>query len=145
MGATLYAYIEYDDTPLCYPAGEIPAPFAQGSDGLIDLTTNVGLSHAKDYLFMGVIGGPRNPTGLVPLIRPRGLPPNVNWRIAQEFDPGEPGVGWLTFPEIEAALAHMQVTREDLSFGVQSALGILQWLQDRLGPDRARFVFEMSD
>ena len=145
MGSIIYAFIEYDDAPEYYPADSVPAPFAQASDRVIDLTTNVGLSHAKDYLFMGTLGGPRNPKGLDPLIRPRGLPPNVNWRIASAFDPQDPLVGWLTLPEIEAALAHMQVQREALSFGVQVTLGILQLLGDRVGPERVRFVFEMSD
>ena len=54
-------------------------------------------------------------------------------------------VGWLTLPEIEAALAHMSIRREELSFGVQVAMGIMELLQHRLGPDRVRFVFEMSD
>ncbi len=145
MGAVIYAFIEYDAAPESYPAGSAPAPFAQESDSVIDLTTDVGLSHAKDYLFMGALGGPRNPKGLAPLIRPRGLPPNVNWRIAREFDSNDPMVGWMTLPEIEAALAHMQVSSEDLSFGVQVAVGIMQLLQERLGPERVRLVFEMSD
>jgi hypothetical protein len=145
MGASLYAYIEYDDAPEYYPAGEIPAPFARETDRVIDLTTNVGLSHAKDSDFLGAIGGPRNPTGIDPLIRPRGLPPNVNWRIAQEFDPDDPMVGWLMLPEIEAALAHMQVSRDILGLGVRVALEILELLQGRSGPERVRLVFAMND
>jgi hypothetical protein len=145
MGATIYAFIEYDDAPEYYPADSVPGPFAQESDRVIDLTTNVGFSHAKDYLFLGAIGGPRNPRGIEPLIRPRGLPPRVNRRIAEEFDPDDPMVGWLTPPEVEAALEHMQVSPEELSFGTLVALGIMRLLQDRLGADRVRFVFEMSD
>ncbi|WP_337176173.1 hypothetical protein [Paludisphaera sp.] len=145
MGATIYAYIEYDDAPEYYPAGSVPEPFAQESDRVIDLTTNVGLSHAKDYVFLGAIGGPRNPKGLAPLIRPRGLPPNVNWRISKDFDPQDPMVGWLTPLEIEAALDHMEIRREELSFGLQVTLDLLQLLGDRLGPERVRFVFEMGD
>jgi hypothetical protein len=144
MGATFYAFIEYDDGPEYYPASTVPDPFAQETDRVIDLTTNVGLSHAKDYRFMGAIGGPRNPDGVEPLIRPRGLPPNVNWRIAEEFD-GDPMVGWLTLPEIEAALTHARLGQEELSYGVRVTLGIMRLLQGRLGADRVRLVFEMSD
>lgn len=145
MGATIYAYIEYDDAPEYFPPGTVPAPFAEATDCVIDLTTNIGLSHAKDYRFMGAIGGPRNPDGVEPLVRPRGLPPEVNWRIAKDFDENDPMVGWLTLPEIEAALVHARLGWEELSHGVQVALGIMRLLQDRLGSDRVRLVFEMSD
>jgi hypothetical protein len=145
MGATIYAFIEYDDASVYYPSDSAPAPFAQETDRVIDLTTNVGFLHAKDYLFLGAIGGSRNPRGLEPLIRPRGLPPRVNWRIAKEFDSDDPMVGWLTPLEVEAALEHMQVSWEELSLGTQVTLEILKLLQDRLGPERVRFVFEMSD
>lgn len=134
MGATIHAFIEYDDSPEYYPAGSVPEPFAQERDCVIDLTRNVGLSHAKDYRFLGAIGGPRNPDGVDPLTRPRGLPPNVNWRIAEEFGGGEPMVGWLTLPEIEAAMTHARLGREELSYGLQVTLGIMGLLQDRLGP-----------
>ncbi len=145
MGATIYAFIEYDDSPLYYPADSVPPPFAQETDRVIDLTTNVGLSHAKDDLFMGAIGGPRNPRGITPLIRRRGLPANVNWRIAEEFDRDDPMVGWLTLPEVEAAMSHARLDRDELSYGVQVTLGIMSLLQARLGSDRVRLVFEMSD
>jgi len=94
---------------------------------------------------MGTIGGPRNPDGIEPLIRPRGLPPNVNWRIAKEFEGDDALVGWLTLPEIEAALDHARLSQEELSYGLRVTLGIIRLLQDRLGPDRVRLVFEMSD
>jgi hypothetical protein len=145
MGATLYAFIEYDDSPEYYPAGSVPEPFSQETDRVIDLTMNVGLSHAKDYRFMGAIGGPRNPDGVVPLTRPKGLPSNVNWRIAEAFDGEDPMVGWLTLPEIEAAMTHARLDREELSHGLLVTLDIIRLLQDRLGADRVRLVFEMSD
>jgi hypothetical protein len=145
MGATIYAFIEYDDAPEYYPAGSIPDPFVQETDTLIDLTSNVGLSHAKDYRFMGAIGGPRNPDGVDPLIRPRGLPPHVNRKIAKKFGGDDGVVGWLTLPEIEAALTHARLSREELSYGLQVTLGIMGLLKDRLGADRVRLVFEMSD
>jgi hypothetical protein len=145
MGASLYAYLEYDDAPAYYRRGEVPAAFAHGTDRVIDLTTNVGITGAKDYLFIGVLGGPRNPRGIPPLIQPRGLPDRVNWRIAQEFAPADGNTGWLLLPEIEAAPSHAQVQGEELCFGVQMALGIMRLLAARMGPDRVRLVFQMTD
>ncbi len=121
MGASLDAYIEYDDSPMYYQTGEVPPPFTWGTDRLIDLTWNIGIRGAKDYLFIGAIGGPRNPRALEPLFRPRGLPPKVNRRIAAAFSPPDLWTGWLLLPEIEAALAHQNIREEELCFGVQIA------------------------
>lgn len=145
MGASLDAYIEYDDSPMYYQAGEAPPPFAWETDRIIDLTKNIGIRGAKDYLFIGAIGGPRNPRQIEPLFRPRGLPPKVNLRIAEEVSPPDLWTGWLLFPEIEAALAHQNIREEELCFGVQVALGIMRLLVNRLGPERVRFVFDITD
>ena len=51
----------------------------------------------------------------------------------------------LTLPEIEAALTHARLDREQLSYGLLVTLGIMRLLQDQLGADRVRLVFEMSD
>jgi hypothetical protein len=144
MGASIVAYIEYDDLPVYLPPGEFQSAFVQASDRVIDLSTNVGFTDAKDYLFIGALGGPRNPRGLEPLFQPRGLPPNVNWRISQEFSPPDTWTGWLLLSEIEAALAHMHLIESELAFGTQIALGIMRLLVDRLGDDRVRLVFDMS-
>jgi hypothetical protein len=145
VGASLRAYIEYDDAPEYYTPGAVPVPFARETDRVIDLTTDVGITRGKDDLFMGAIGGPRNPRGVAPLFWPRRLPPRVNWRIARAFDPADGNTGWLLLPEIEAAMAHAGVELTDVSFGVEVMLGIMRLLVKRLGPERARLVFQMSD
>jgi len=145
MGATIYAFIEYDDAPEYYSGAAVPAPFAYASDRIIDLTSNVGLSHAKDYALFAALDGPRKPESFEPLIGLRGLPPNVNWRIAKEFGTDNTSVGWLTPDEVEAAMKHAQVMASDLSFGARLTLEILRLLGNRLGSDRVRFVFEFGD
>ncbi len=144
MGTSIDAYIEYDRT-LWFDANAVAiAPFSSVPEA-IDLTGFTLFRSGKDYRFIGALSGIRNQTTQEPLYGMRGLPSPISSEAAhgldQFFDPGYPGLGWLTLREIEMALAHMGFTHEDLSLETNTILEMMAYLERQLGQDRVRLVF----
>jgi hypothetical protein len=142
MGSSIDAYVEYDTTLVYEPgAGETP-PFSKVPEAM-DLTHFLPFREGKDYPFFGAISGIRNATSLPPLYPLRGLPSPLSAEAAGTletiYDPCS--LGWLTLREIEAALTHMGLRREDLSLETNLVLYIMRYLEKQLGQDRVRLVF----
>jgi hypothetical protein len=152
MGTEMTAFIEYDRTPNRWrefypdPNVELPPPFADISGEPFSLTEEGGIyTGSKDYLFFGAIAGVRNETGIPPLFRPRGLPPNLSPQVRRELNSrgelADHNDSWLRLSEINAALDHQRVDRNLLSFETHTILAIMENLALRLGDDRVRLVF----
>src|SRR5262245_18812885 len=139
MSMNIFALIEYDES-LLYAATPDP-PFSTAVEE-IDLTRFPGLYAGKDYAFFAAISGFCNDKALPPLYALRGLPLNVSPGarrcIEKYFDPHYPVIGWLTWGEINAALAHMGVAQEELSLEVNLVLQMMAYLEKQLGKDRVR-------
>lgn len=143
MGTTLEALIECDRSRL-FEGSESSAPFAGPTDDVLSFIDYTALSHGKDYTFVAAISGRRNESGVEPLFPLRGLPPNPSV-VAQRFlDPSSEFTGWLTFREIQAALAHTGISEARLSLAVRVVMTAMRLLAAELGDDRVRLVFEVS-
>ncbi len=144
MASRIYAFVEYDDSAIFNPAANGREPFSVVPEA-IDFTNYTRLFGGKDYRFFGAISGIRNGTQEQPLYPLRGLPPNISSEaqggLDQYFDEKDSGLGWLTLPEIEAALGHMGYLREDMSLAVNVVLEVMGYLETKLGAGRVRLVF----
>jgi len=142
MAARIYALIEYDDS-------NAPEAFSGPTDRVIDFTEYVALWGGKDYDFFAAISGMRNRFGIPPLFPPRGLPFGVNDQVRKGilsfFSEDYPGIGWLTLDQIDSALSHMGIKRENLSLEVNVVLGCMQVLVNAIGNQRVRLVFAVDD
>lgn len=147
MGYTIDAWIEYDDTPERYPEKAGQPPFSVVTDNSIPLEDFVSFRYAKDYRLFAALSGIKkhedDPEPLFPLRG--GLPPNVSGhtvgRVFQLVDPDDPILSWLTYPEIEQAMAHIKVQRDDLSLASNLVLDLMQSIEKRLGKGHSRLIF----
>lgn len=148
MGAGLSAWIEYDGANYHAERAGGP-PFSDTTDGSIPLTDFYNLTGAKDYRFFAAISGARkrgdDPAPLFPL---RGLPTDISGYTAcavdKVADRDDPNFGWLVYDEIEQALAHMNLTRSDLSLPVNIVLDLMQAIDRRLGEGQSRLIFYIN-
>lgn len=139
MSADLHCWIEYD-------AIENP-PFASSNvdwecvhlDEWFDLLGN------KDYKFMGAISGIRNESKIPPLIPLRGCPPNPGHQVRRYMQDFGENIGWLFPHEVHVAIEHHGLRLDDLSVEVQTVITMLDFLASRIGRDRVRFVFGITD
>lgn len=147
MGYTIDAWIEYDDSQERNPERAGEPPFSVVTDNSIPVDNFVSFRYAKDYrLFAALSGIEKKESDLEPLFPLRGgLPPNVSGytyhSVLEIIDPADPNLGWLTCPEIEQALAHLSVKRQDLSFAANLVLDLMQSLEKKLGEGRSRLIF----
>ena len=74
-----------------------------------------------------------------------GLPPNVSGytkhHVSNICDDNDPSLSWLTYPEIEQAMAHMKVQPSDLSLAANFVLDLMQSIEKRLGKGLSRLIF----
>ena len=131
MGSSIDAWVEYDENPFYYPERAKEPPFAYPFDGFLSLTENSCFRSGKDYRFFAAISGIRrqqdDPAPLFPL---RGLPPNLSGYAkhavsTEAYDLDDPNFGWLTYPEIEQALAHLSLARDDLDLDTNIVLDLM--------------------
>jgi len=147
LGYTIDAWIEYDDTPERHPERAGQPPFSVVTDNSISLEDFVSFRYSKDYRLFAVLAGiHRSGNGPGPLFPLRGgLPPNVSGhtvrRVSQLVDPDDPILSWLTYPEIEQAMAHMKVQGADLSLASNLMLDLMQSIEKRLGKGHSRLIF----
>jgi len=147
MGITIDAWIEYDEDVVYYPERAAPPPFSQDQDGCIPLDCFYQFCGAKDDRFLAAISGVRRREGDPdPLVPMRGcLPPNVTLhtkrQVLEMTGEGDPLLGWLTYPEIERALSHMGVRREEMDTSTNLVLDFMQCIERRLGVGRSRLIF----
>jgi hypothetical protein len=138
MGASITAYLQIDDnTPPDEP------PFTN-DPSTWDLSMDIGLATGKDYEFFAAICGVRNTSDIHPLFPCRGLPPS-RFQDLREINGDEPNVSWLTLSEIGQSFEHMQIEVSSLSRPVQMLLQTMQIAENLYGPDRVRFIFQVSD
>lgn len=147
MGTEMVAFVEYDKSRYyaqLYPAGPLPLPFGEAVD--VESLSQGGPINtgSKDYRFFAALAGVRNLRGIPPLFLPRGLPSRmshgVQWYLRDWGNVGEHSQGWLLVEEVDAALKHHGLERDDLSFESQTLLAILDVLSGRLGKDCVRLV-----
>lgn len=146
MGTSINAWIEYDDNPDYYPDRGNEPPFTYLSDGFIPLTDSPNFRSGKDYRFFAAISGIRSQQGdPPPLFSLRGLPQNISGYAKHAVDDvadlDDPNFGWLTYCEIQQALAHMSVARDQLSLHTNIVLDLMQAIDRRLGEGRSRLIF----
>lgn len=147
MGSTIDAWIEYDDDARYYPERAAEPPFSRIHDNCIPLEYFVMFSDAKDYCFLTALSGNRWREGDPELLFPLrgGLPPNVSGHtrrhVLKVTVDTDPNLGWLTYPEIELAIAHAGLKPDDLSFATTLVLDLMQSIETRLGEGRSRLIF----
>ena len=139
MGTTIEARIEYDDDALYYPERAAEPPFSYPRDFCIPLTDFHDFHQAKDYRFFAALSGIRSRAGdSAPLSPMRGvLPPNVSGQaeraVVKMAGVPNPILGWLTYPEIELALAHAKLSRDQLELTTNLVLDLMESIEKRLG------------
>lgn len=153
MGTTIDAFVKYDDYAssayeyerqgLAVPDIYQVPPFSADVASL----AWEPLCWDKEYEFFAAISGVRNRSSIEPLFPPRGFPARMSPACRRYF--GEPTddfecAGWLILSEINAALEHMSVRRDMLTFRVQLALDTMAYIEERLGTDRVRLVWGFS-
>ena len=147
MGISIEAWIEYDDDVKYHPERATEPPFSQVHDNCIPLEYFVRFRSSGDYQFFGAIAGIyRDKEGSRPLFPMRGgLPPNVSGytkrHVSEIVEDNDPFLSWLTYPEIEQAMAHMKVHRNDLSLASNLVLDLMQSIESRLGEGHSRLIF----
>ena len=147
MGSSIESWIEYDDDAQYYPERAAEPPFSRPHDNCIPLTDFVSFRSGKNYRFFAAISGirsqPNDPAPLFPLRG--GLPPNVSGyarhHVFSVADDTDPNLGWLSYAEIEQALAHMAISREKLALATNLVLDLMQSIENRLGEGRSRLIF----
>ena len=147
MGSAIDAWIEYDDDVQYYPERAAEPPFSSYCDNCIPLDWFIQFSNAKDYRFFAAISGIRSrqddPPPLFPLRG--GLPPNAseqtNSAVSEIIGEDNPRLSWLSYAEIEQALAHMGVQREKLDLTTNLVLDLMESIDKRLGEGRSRLIF----
>ncbi len=147
MGSAIEAWIEYDDDAWRHPERAAEPPFSRPDDNCIPLDGFKGFRRAKDYRFFAAISGIRSQVGNPPPLFPMrgGSPPNVSDQTKREVSGiiGEDNssLSWLSYSEIEQALAHMNVSRENLPLTTNIVLDLMQSIEKRLGEGRSRLIF----
>lgn len=147
MGTTIEAWIEYDDDARYYPERAAEPPFSRPHGNCIPLTDFVAFRSGKNYRFFAALSGIRrregDPDPLFPLRG--GLPPNVSGHtkrlVFEVADDTDPNLGWLTYPEIEQAMAHAGLEASNLSFATTLVLDLMKSMEMRLGEGRSRIIF----
>ena len=147
MGITIDAWIEYDDNALFDPERAAEPPFSQNVDGCIPLDYFIEFCGAKDDRFLAAISGAKwredDPDPLFPMRRC--LPPNVTLhakhQVLEMTGEGDPSLSWLTYPELERALSHMGVRREEMDISTNLVLDFMQCIERRLGEGHSRLIF----
>ncbi len=141
------AWIEYDDDARYYPERAAEPPFSYSRDSCIPLVDFVAFHQAKDYRFFSALSGIRSRAGDPdPLFSMRGvLPPNVSGQAEQAVmemaGAPNPILGWLTFPEIEMALSHAKLSRDQLELTTNLVLDLMESIEKQLGKGRSRLIF----
>ncbi len=147
MGSAIESWIEYDDDAQYYPERAAEPPFSRPDDNCIPLDGFTRFCRAKDYRFFAAISGIRSQQGdPAPLFPLRGgLPPNVSEKtkraVSEIIGEDNPYLSWLSYAEIEQALAHMGILREDLPLTTNLVLDLMQSIEKRLGEGRSRLIF----
>ena len=147
MGITIEAWIEYDDNALFDPERAAEPPFSQDVDGCIPLDYFIEFCGAKDDRFLAAISGAKwregDPDPLFSMRRC--LPPNVTLyakhQVLEMTSEGDPSLSWLTYSELERALSHMSVRREEMDISTNLVLDFMQCIERRLGEGRSRLIF----
>lgn len=147
MGSAIDAWIEYDDDARYHPERAAEPPFSSYCDNCIPLDWFNNFNNAKDYRFFAAISGIRSqqgdPTPLFPLRG--GLPPNASKQtrsaVTEIIGEDNPYLSWLSYAEIELALAHMGVPRDKLALPTNLVMDLMQSIEKRLGKDRSRLIF----
>ena len=110
----------------------------------------IHFSNAKDYRFFSAIAGIRSQLGdPAPLFPLRGgLPPNASEQIKRavsEIIGGDnPYLSWLSYAEIEQALAHRDTPREKLALETNLVLDLMESIEKRLRAGRSRLIFHIN-
>ena len=150
MGSSIEAWIEYDDDAQYEPERAAEPPFSSYCDNCIPLDWFIHFSNAKDYRFFSAIAGMRSQQGdPVPLFPLRGgLPPNASKQtkraVSEIIGEDNPYLSWLSYDEIEQALAHMNIPREKLALETNLVLDLMQSIEKRLGAGRSRLIFHID-
>ena len=147
MGSAIEAWTEYDDEAWYEAERAAEPPFSSYCDNCIPLDWFIHFSNAKDYRFFAAISGIRslqdNPAPLFPLRG--GLPPNASEQtkraISEIIGEDNPYLSWLSYAEIEQALAYMGIPREKLALETNLVLDLMQSIERRLGAGRSRLIF----
>ncbi len=141
------AWIEYDDDALYWPERAAEPPFSYSRDFCIPLVDFIGFHHAKDYRFFAALSSIRSRAGdPAPLFPMRGvLPPNVSGQVERAVmemaGAPNPILGWLTYTEIEMALAHAKLSRDQVDLTTNLVLDLMQSIEKRLGEGHSRLIF----
>ena len=147
MGSSIEAWIEYDNDALYYPERAAEPPFSRPHNNCIPLTDFVAFRSGNNYRFFAAISGIRSQQGdPAPLFPLRGgLPPNVSGytrrHVFEVADDTDPNWGWLSYAEIEQALAHMSIPQEKLGLSTNIVLDLMKSIEMRLGEGRSRLIF----
>ncbi len=147
MGSSIEAWVEYDDEAWYEPERAAEPPFSFYCDNCIPLDWFIHFNNAKDYRFFSAIAGIRSQQGdPAPLFPLRGgLPPNVSEQtkhaVSEIIGEVNPYLSWLSYAEIESALAHMSIPREKLELSTNLVLDLMQSIEKRLGAGRSRLIF----
>ena len=147
MGSRIDAWIEYDDDAQYHPERVEEPPFFRPDDNCISLSGFRRFHAAKDYRFFAAVSGIRSrkdsPAPLFPMRG--GLPPNASEQIRREVSEiiGEdnPSLSWLSYAEIEMALTHAKLSRDQLDLTTNLVLDLMQSIEWRLGTGRSRLIF----
>ena len=147
MGIAIEAWIEYDDNALFDPERAAEPPFSQNVDGSIPLDYFTEFCGTKNDRFLAAISGARRrESDTDPLFPMRGcLPPNVTLhtkrQVSEMTGEGDPLLSWLTYPEVERALSHIGVQREEMDISTNLVLDFMQCIERRLGTGHPRLIF----
>lgn len=137
MGASITAFLQIDDN-----TSEDEEPFTC-HPSTWDLSHDIGFYGGKHYEFYAAICGIRNKSSKEPLFSFRGLPPSGCEmperlkELAEDYN-----VSWLNLSELHAALAHMDVTIENLDKSVQLVIRAMAVAEELYGKNRVRIVFQ---
>ncbi len=147
MGSAIEAWIEYDDDAQYHSERAAEPPFSSYCDNCIPLDWFIHFVNAKDYRFFAAISGIRPQQGdPVPLFPLRGgLPLNASKQtrnaVSEIIGEDNPYLSWLSYAEIESALAHMSIPREKLELSKNLVLDLMQSIEKRLGAGHSRLIF----
>lgn len=144
MGATMTGIIEWTHDSQC--AAEAGSGFVLGAPRWDDDHLHGVLFETdKEYDFFAAIAGVRSRFDKSPLIRPRGVPPEIGGPARLYFGHrGAECAGWLHLSEIDQCIRHVSTGSFCTGFELDVALEFMRSLAARLTDPHVRLVFDIE-
>lgn len=99
----------------------------------------------KEYDFFAAISGARSRFTKAPLIKARGVPPNLSYPAYRYFqDRGDELAGWLHLSEIDQCIRHVSEGTFYTDFGLDVMLDFMRRFATTLGDQHVRLVFNIE-